>query len=147
MEKLRVKKLKENAFLPTYGSEFAAGADLYACLDEKVIINPGETKIIPTGIAMEVPLYHAGLIYARSGLGIKQGLAPANCVGVIDTDYRGEWMVGLYNHSDEPRVIEHGDRIAQTVITPFLKVEYVEADELTDTARGTRGLGSTGIKE
>ena len=146
MSTIRVKKLKENAILPTYGSVGAAGADLYACLDEEVTIHPGETAWIPTGIALEVPEGCAGLVYARSSLGVKRGLAPANKVVVIDSDYRGEIMVALYNHSGEQQTIADGERIAQLVITPFLTVEYEETDALSDTKRGDGGFGSTGKK-
>ena len=144
MEKIRVKKLKENAILPTYGSLEAAGADLYACLDEPVVIAPGESKFVPTGLAMEIPKGYAGLIYARSGLACKRGLAPANKVGVVDSDYRGEFMIALHNHGAEIRTINHGDRIAQLVITPVYTPGFREVEELTDTARGQGGFGSTG---
>lgn len=141
---VNIKKLNPNAIIPTYGSEYAAGADLYACLDEPVSINPGETAFIKTGLCMEVPVGFAGLVYARSGLSCKQGLAPANKVGVIDADYRGEIMVSLHNHSKEARTVRSGDRIAQIVITPFLAADFIEADELSDTVRGEGGFGSTG---
>ena len=144
MEKIKVKLLRPGAVLPTYGTEFSAGADLYACLEQDITIAPGETKKIPTGIAMELPVGTAGLIYARSSLGTKKGLAPANKVGVVDSDYRGEFMIFLHNHSGEARTICHGDRVAQLVITPVFTPGFVEADELTDTARGTGGFGSTG---
>lgn len=144
--KVNVKKLNEKAIIPTYGSEFAAGADLYACLEETVTINPGETLLIKTGIAMEIPEGFAGLIYARSGLATKKGLAPANKVGVVDADYRGEIMVPLHNHSNKATSVEPGERIAQLVITPFLTAAFVEQDELNDTVRGENGFGSTGRK-
>ena len=144
MSTIRVKKLKENAILPTYGSAGAAGADLYACLDEAVTILPGETAWIPTGIALEVPAGCAGLVYARSSLGVKRGLAPANKVGVIDSDYRGEIRVVLLNHGKETQTIEHGERVAQFLITPVLQPAYEEVEELTDTQRGVGGFGSTG---
>lgn len=144
MSNIRVKKLRPGAKLPTYGTSYAAGADLYACLEESVVIEPGQTKKITIGIAMEVPEGCAGLIYARSSLGVKRGLAPANKVGVIDSDYRGEIMVMLHNHGFETQVVEHGERVAQMVITPVLTPAYEEADELTDTQRGTGGFGSTG---
>ena len=144
MSSIRVKKLSPKAILPTYGSFEAAGADLYACLDEPVTIGAGETVFIPTGIAMEVPKGCAGLVYARSSLGAKRGLAPANKVGVIDSDYRGEVMVALFNHSPEPQTINPGERVAQFVITPVVTPQYVEAEELLDTDRGTGGFGSTG---
>ena len=144
MESIRVKKLDEKAFLPTYGSAGAAGADLYACLDETVVIQPGETAWIPTGIALEVPKGYAGLVYARSSMGAKRGLAPANKVGVIDSDYRGEIRVVLLNHSKHVQSVEHGERVAQFLITPVLTPSYVETDALTDTGRGAGGFGSTG---
>ena len=144
MESIKVKKLRDGAHLPTYGTEFSAGADLYACLEEPVTILPGETKKIPTGIAMELPNGTAGLIYTRSSLGTKRGLAPANKVGVVDSDYRGEFMVFLHNHSAEKRTVSHGDRVAQLVVTPVFTPGFEETDELTDTARGAGGFGSTG---
>ncbi len=144
MNTIRVKKLNENAILPTYGSGEAAGADLYACLSETVTIQPGEVAWISTGIALEVPKGCAGLIYARSSLGTKRGLAPANKVGVIDSDYRGEVKVVLLNHSAQPQTVAPGERIAQLVITPVLTPEYTEVAELTDTSRGEGGFGSTG---
>ncbi|MBP3660322.1 MAG: dUTP diphosphatase [Oscillospiraceae bacterium] len=144
MDKIKVKKLRENAQLPTYGTEFSAGADLYACLAGDVTILPGETKKIPTGLAMEIPVGCAGLIYARSSLGTKRGLAPANKVGVVDSDYRGEFMIFLHNHGTEPQTIQHGDRVAQLLVTPVFTPGFVEADQLSDTVRGTGGFGSTG---
>lgn len=144
MEPIRVKKLHPMATLPTYGSVEAAGADLYACLQEPVTIAPGETAWIPTGIALEVPKGCAGLVYARSSLGAKRGLAPANKVGVIDSDYRGEICVVLLNHGKVPQTVENGERVAQFLITPVLTPAYVEAEELTDSDRGTGGFGSTG---
>ena len=143
---VRIKKLDENAIIPTYGSEFAAGADLYACTGEAVTIAPHETKLIHTGIAMEIPTGYAGLIYARSGIASKRGLAPANKVGVVDSDYRGEIMVALHNHGDVPQTVECGERIAQIAIVPFLKAEFTECDGLSDTDRGAGGFGSTGAK-
>ena len=144
MNKIPVKILREGATLPTYGSAEAAGADLYACLTEAVTITPGTTAFIPTGFAMAVPKGCAGLIYARSGMACKFGLAPANKVGVIDSDYRGEILVALHNHSAEARTISHGERIAQMIITPVLTPGYELADDLDDTARGQGGFGSTG---
>lgn len=141
---VNVKKLKENAILPTYGSPEAAGADLYACLDEPVTIAPGASVFIPTGLAMEIPKGCAGLIYARSGLACKRSLAPANKVGVIDSDYRGEFIVVLHNHGDQEQVITHAERIAQLVITPILTPEYQVVEELSDTDRAAGGFGSTG---
>lgn len=144
MLSVKVKKLHPNAKLPTYGSLEAAGADLYACLEEAVTIEPGEIFWVPTGIALEVPKGCAGLVYARSSMGAKRGLAPANKVGVVDSDYRGEIRVVLLNHSKRPQILEPGERVAQFVITPVLQPQYVEAEELTDTNRGTGGFGSTG---
>ena len=144
MNTIRVKKLHPKAILPTYGSAEAAGADLYACLEEDVIIAPGETAWIPTGLALEVPKGCAGLVYARSSLGVKRGLAPANKVGVIDSDYRGEIRVVLLNHGKTTQTIIHGERVAQFLITPVLTPAYVETAELSDTCRGAGGFGSTG---
>lgn len=144
MEKIAVKKLRPGAVLPTYGTASAAGADLYACLEEPVTIGPGETVLIPTGLAMEIPAGCAGLIYARSGLSVKRGLAPANKVGVIDADYRGEFMVALLNHGSAAQTVCHGERIAQLVITPVFTPGFTEVDVLSDTVRGTGGFGSTG---
>lgn len=141
-----VKKLNANATLPTYGSEYAAGADLYACITDTQTFSPGETKLIPTGLAMEIPVGYAGLIYARSGLASKKGLAPANKVGVIDADYRGEIMVALHNHSNNSVTIEPQERIAQLVITPYLAAHFEETNTLNDTVRGEGGFGSTGRK-
>ena len=146
MSSIHVKKLSPTAILPTYGSAEAAGADLYACLDQPVTIQPGETAWIPTGLALEVPKGCAGLIYARSSLGVKRGLAPANKVGVIDSDYRGEIKVPLFNQSPVSQTVENGERIAQIVITPFLGAEFLEVDELDSTIRGTESFGSTGRK-
>ena len=143
---VNIKKLNENAVIPTYGTEYAAGADLYACMDEAVTINPGETAFIKTGLAMEVPVGYAGLIYARSGLACKKGLAPANKVGVIDSDYRGEIMVALHNHSNEAVLVDSGERIAQLVITPYIVAAFNQVDELEETVRGEGGFGSTGRK-
>ncbi len=146
MVKVNFVKLNENAHAPTYGSQFAAGADLYACEGCEVTINSGETKLVHTGLALEIPEGYAGLIYARSGIACKRGLAPANKVGVIDSDYRGEIMVALHNHSAEAQTIADGERIAQLVITPFLAVEYNQTESLSDTVRGDGGFGSTGSK-
>ena len=139
-----VKKLRQEALLPTYGSAEAAGADLYACLDEPVTIAPGKTAFIPTGLAMELPKGYVGLIYARSGLACKKDLAPANKVGVIDSDYRGEFIVALHNHGSEARTIGHGERIAQLVVTPVLCPAFCEVETLSDSSRGAGGFGSTG---
>ena len=143
--KLRIKKLDERATLPTYGTEYSAGADLYN-LPVSVEIAPGETALIHTGLAYEIPAGYCGLIFARSGLATKRGLAPANKVGVIDADYRGEIMVALHNHSDKTATVEPCERVAQMCIVPFLKVEYELSDELSDTVRGEGGFGSTGRK-
>ena len=144
MEAIRVKKLRPGATLPAYGSAGAAGADLTACVEAPVIIEAGCTAFIPTGIALEVPVGCAGLVYARSGMACKQGLAPANKVGVIDSDYRGEILVALHNHGSQARTVEPGQRIAQLLITPVLTPAYEEAAELSDTARDAGGFGSTG---
>ena len=141
---INVKKLKENAILPTYGSSGAAGADLYACLDAPVTIEPGKTAFIPTGLSMEIPEGTAGLIYARSGLACKRDLAPANKVGVIDSDYRGEFIVALHNHGAQSQTVEHGERVAQLVITPVYTPAFIEVEALTDTQRAAGGFGSTG---
>ena len=144
MESIRVKILRQGARLPSYGSVEAAGADLYACLEASVTIAPGQTAFIPTGIALEVPKNCAGLIYARSGLACKRGLAPANKVGVIDSDYRGEILVALHNHGNQLQLVENGERVAQLVITPVLTPAYMAAEELSDTVRDAGGFGSTG---
>ena len=144
MNPVRVKKLHPNAILPTYGSAEAAGADLYACLDEAVTIQPGEVYWVPTGIALEVPKGCAGLVYARSSLGAKRGLAPANKVGVVDSDYRGEIMVALHNHGTAAQTIAYGERIAQMVFAPYMAAEFSVVEELGDTVRGVGGFGSTG---
>lgn len=143
---IRLKKLSEKAVVPTYGSDFAAGADLYACLEEPIWIEPGQTHMVPTGLAAEIPEGYAGLVYARSGLASKKGLAPANKVGVIDADYRGELMVALHNHSGQAAQVEPLERIAQLVVTPFLRAEYKVVEQLNETARGSGGFGSTGNK-
>ena len=140
---INIKKLNERAVIPTRGSEYAAGYDLYALNGDTIA--PGVTSKISTGIALEVPEGFFGAIFARSGLATKQGLRPANCVGVIDSDYRGEVIVALHNDSQEDSEVCAGDRIAQLVIVPFLPVEFTEVDELSDTARGTGGFGSTGV--
>ena len=144
--KLKIKKLDENAILPTYGTEYSAGADLYNLPGEAVEIAPHTTVLIHTGIALEIPEGYCGLIFARSGLATKRGLAPANKVGVIDADYRGEIMVALHNHRDTVASVEGGERVAQLAIVPFLKAEFELADELSDTVRGEGGFGSTGKK-
>ena len=142
--KIEIKKLRENAKIPTRGSEYAAGYDLYACLDAAATIKPHETEKIGTGLAIAVPEGYFGAIFARSGLATKKGLRPANCVGVADSDYRGEYIVPLFNDTDEIRTVEPGERIAQLVVMPFLAVEFEEAQELDETKRGAGGFGSTG---
>lgn len=144
--KLQVKKLDPRAKLPTYGTASSAGADLYVCLDEPVTIEPGKTVFLPTGLSIAVPEGYAGLVYARSGLACKKGLAPANKVGVIDADYRGPVMIALHNHGDEPQTIAPGERAAQLVITPVLMPQMEEVTELDETERGAGGFGSTGSK-
>lgn len=141
---IKIQKLNPNAVIPTYGSDYAAGADLYACMEEPVTIAPNETVMIHTGLAMEIPEGYAGLIYPRSGLSTKRGLAPANKVGVVDPDYRGEFMVALHNHSLSPQTVEPGERIAQLVITPFITADFKITSELSETVRGAGGFGSTG---
>ena len=144
MERVQFVKLSEKAIVPSYGSTCAAGADLYACTDQTVSIRPGETVIIHTGIALQLPDGLVGLIYARSGIATKRGLAPANKVGVIDSDYRGELMVALYNQSEEVREIGNGERIAQLLLIPYITADFREVSALEDTARGDGGFGSTG---
>ena len=144
--KVNIKKLSERAVVPTYGSEYSAGADLYACIDGEIGIKPHTTVVVPTGIAIELPQGFAGLIYARSGLATKKGLAPANKVGVVDSDYRGEVKVALHNHSEEVQIVSSGERIAQLVITPYLTAQFVVCDTLSETVRGEGGFGSTGNK-
>lgn len=145
-QNVKIKKLSPQAIIPTYGTEFSAGADLYACTETPIIIHPNETQFIHTGIALEIPVGLVGLIYARSGMACKKGVAPANKVGVIDSDYRGEIIVALYNHSNEPLEISHGDRIAQLVLTPYVAASFIETDSLDDSKRGAGGFGSTGRK-
>lgn len=144
--KVKIKKLNERAILPTYGSPYAAGADLYACIDEDVTVEPHKTVFIKTGLSMEIPVGFAAFIYARSGLACKRGLAPANKVGVVDCDYRGEVMVALHNHSDKAETVAVGERIAQLVIAPYYTADFEECEELSDTVRGEGGFGSTGRK-
>lgn len=143
---VKVKKLNEKAILPIYSSKSAAGADLCALLDETVTVAPGETVFVKTGLALEIPEGYVGLIYARSGLACKRGVAPANKVGVIDSDYRGEITVALLNHGDTSQVIEPTERIAQLVITPYLTAEFNLVDEINQTERASGGFGSTGRK-
>ena len=143
---IKYKILTEGATAPSYGTKYSAGADLYNLADSAVELAPGETKLVHTGIALEIPEGYVGLIFARSGLATKRGLAPANKVGVIDSDYRGEIMVALHNHSSVPQSVEGGERVAQICIVPFLKAEFEVTDELSETARGEGGFGSTGKK-
>ena len=144
MDNIPVKRLRPGASLPAYGSAGAAGADLTACIEAPMVIEPGQTAFVPTGIAMEVPAGCAGLVYARSGMACKQGLAPANKVGVIDSDYRGEILVALHNHGTQARTVEPGQRIAQLLITPVLTPAYEWTESLTDTDRNAGGFGATG---
>ena len=146
MPKIRIKKLNDNAVIPTYGTEFSAGADLYALPGDDIVIPAHATVMIHTGLSMEIPEGYAGLIFARSGLASKRGLAPANKVGVVDPDYRGEFMVALHNHTDEEKTVAGGERVAQLVIVPFITADFEVADELSDTVRGESGFGSTGTK-
>ncbi|MBQ9268162.1 MAG: dUTP diphosphatase [Oscillospiraceae bacterium] len=141
---MKFKKLRPDARTPAYGSAAAAGADLYICSDHEISIMPGETVLLPTGLAVAIPNGYVGLIFARSSLGTKKGLAPANKVGVIDADYRGEILISLHNHSSEKQTLAPYERVAQMVIVPFLQVSYEETEELDDTARGAGGFGSTG---
>ena len=142
---IKFKKLDTKATTPTYGTEYSAGADLYN-LDTEITVEPHATVLVHTGIAVEIPEGYCGLIFARSGLATKRGLAPANKVGVIDADYRGEVMVALHNHTDKTATVDARERVAQLAIVPFLKAEYEEAEELSDTVRGAGGFGSTGTK-
>lgn len=144
--KVKVKRLHSGAHLPVYGSPDAAGADLYACCEEELKIGGGETAFVHTGIAVELPQGTVGLIYARSGLACKEDLAPANKVGVIDSDYRGEILIALHNHGKEVRTILNGERIAQLIVAPYYTVCFEESDELSGTLRGAGGFGSTGNK-
>ena len=144
--KVKIKKLNENAKLPTYGSPYSAGADLYACIENDITVEPNQTVLVKTGLAMELDVGYVALIYARSGLATKRGLAPANKVGVVDCDYRGEIMVALHNHSGTAQSIAPRERIAQMVIAPYVTAEFNETDTLSDTVRGQGGFGSTGTK-
>ena len=143
---VRIKKLDERATVPSYGTEYSAGADLYSMAGDEITVGAHKTVMVHTGIALEIPEGYAGLIFARSGLACKRGLAPANKVGVIDADYRGEIIVALHNHTDSDISIEGGERVAQLSIVPFLKAEFMLCDELSDTVRGAGGFGSTGKK-
>lgn len=142
--KIEIKKLREGAQLPTRGSAFAAGYDLRACIDAPIAIAPGETKMVGTGLSVAVPAGYFGAVFARSGLASKQGLRPANCVGVCDSDYRGEYTVALHNDSSVSREVRNGDRIAQLVVIPCLDLDFEQVDELSATERGAGGFGSTG---
>lgn len=141
---VKIKKLSKNATMPTYGSPFSAGADLYACLETSLEVAPGETRFVNTGLCAEIPQGFVGLVFARSGLACKKDLAPANKVGVIDSDYRGEIMVAIHNHGKETRLIENGERVAQLLIMPYVSANFVESGELSSTVRGEGGFGSTG---
>lgn len=141
---MNINRMDKRAILPTYGTKYSAGADLYALLDEDLVIAPSETILVHTGICMEIPTGLVGLVFARSGLATKKGLAPANKVGVIDSDYRGEIMVPLHNHTKEEKVIKHGERIAQIIFMPYIMEQFDEVDELSETVRGEGGFGSTG---
>lgn len=143
-EKIKIKKLSQNAKIPTYGSEYSAGADIYALTENPIEIVPNETVLIHSGVAFEIPDGYVGLVFARSGLATKSGLAPANKVGVIDSDYRGELMVPLFNQSNETQTISNGDRIAQIIFMPYLKADFFEDTTLSQTQRGEDGFGSTG---
>lgn len=146
MAVVKFKKLEDNAIVPTYGTAFAAGADLYALPGDTITVNAGETVMVHTGIAMQIPSGYAGFVFARSGIATKRGLAPANKVGVIDSDYRGEIMVSIYNHSDKAQEIAGGERVAQLVIMPYITAEFIESEVLDDTERAAGGFGSTGTK-
>lgn len=144
---VNIMKMFDDAIVPTFGSDGAAGADLYARIDNErhmQAIYPNSTQVISTGICMEIPENYVGLVFSRSGLATKQGLSLANCVGVIDSDYRGEIKIALHNHSDSIRKVKHGERVAQIVLVPFLKPTFYEQDSLSDTTRGEGGFGSTG---
>ena len=144
MTKIPIKRLREGAIFPTYATPSSAGADLYACLNEAVNIEPHQTKMIPLGFSLAIPEGWVGLIFARSGIASKRDLAPANKVGVVDADYRGEWWIPLHNHGDQPRTVEPGERIAQLVLVPCMTAAFFEVDSLDETARGAGGFGSTG---
>ena len=141
---IKIKKLREKAVVPTYGTACAAGADLYAVLDAPITLAPHETKFIPTGLAFEIPDGLVGLVFARSGLSSKQDLAPATKVSVIDSDYRGELMISLHNHGTQTRTVNNGDRIAQFMFTPYVQAEFTVTDTLSETARGAGAFGHTG---
>ncbi len=142
--KIKIKKLRDGAVIPTRGSEYAAGYDLYACIDGDIVIAPHTTEKLGTGLAIAIPCGYFGAIFARSGLASKKGLRPANCVGVCDADYRGEYIVAVHNDTDFPQTVTNGERIAQLVVMPFLSCEFDEAETLDETERGSGGFGSTG---
>lgn len=145
-KKIKVKKLNEKAKSPHRGSDYAAGYDLYACTDEPCVIAPHTTKKIGTGLSIEIPHGYFGAVFARSGLATKSGLRPANCVGVCDEDYRGEYIVALHNDTDEEKIINPNDRIAQLIMLPYLASDFEECDDLSDTKRGSGGFGSSGVQ-
>lgn len=144
--KIKIKRITKTAKIPTRGSEYAAGYDLYADLSEPMTVHPGQTVKIRTGLAMEIPHGYFGAVYARSGLAVREGLRPANCTAVIDEDYRGEWIIILRNDSDQDRTVEPGERVAQLVIQKYYPIEFEETDQLSETERGGGGFGSTGCK-
>ena len=144
--KIKVKKLNDRAVLPVYGSQYAAGADLYACTCEELVIAPHATVMVPTGIALELPVGYAGFVYARSGRASKRNLAPANKGGVIDCDYRGEVMVAVHNHGETAQTVAAGERVAQLVIAPYITAAFEEAEELSSTVRGEGGFRSPRTK-
>ena len=141
---INIKKINPAAVIPTSGSWYSAGYDLYACLDSPVTIPPHQNRKIGTGLSVEIPEGYFGAIFARSGLASKSGIRPANCVGVCDSDYRGEYIVPLHNDTDADYTVNPGDRIAQMIVLPYLSVEFNEVNELTETDRGKSGFGSTG---
>ena len=141
---IKVKRLNNLAQLPTRGSEEAAGYDLYAAISEPIFIYPHKTEKVGTGLSFELPKGTFGAIFPRSGLATKKGLRPANCVGVCDSDYRGEYIVAVHNDSDEIHIIAPGERIAQLILIPYIPMVFTEVDELSDTERGAGGFGSTG---
>ena len=143
---VKIKKLNDLAKIPTRGSEYAAGYDLYAAISEPVIIRPHTTEKIGTGLSFELPEYTFGAIFARSGLATKMGLAPANKVGVCDEDYRGEYIIALHNHSNEDKIVSPGERIAQLILLPYVPMEFIEVDNLSDTERADGGFGHSGNK-
>lgn len=142
---IKVKRLRENAIIPTKGSKDAAGYDLYACIDNDILIKPHETVMISTGISIELPNGTFGAIFPRSGISAKRGLAPANKVGVCDSDYRGEYKIALHNHSSITQMVQPKERIAQLIVLPYINAEFTESYTLSETGRGDNGFGSTGI--